>query len=117
MRFDGLADKCIYHDIKGIMREVMRHPKTHLESQFLKFTHVQFLAQAFSHRPSRDMAETVLLLAYGLHTRPGQEDFLESEVRNPCCHSINGLNSELGTGKGCLQVTLPCPQNFIAGGF
>jgi hypothetical protein len=50
MRFDGLADKRIYHSVKGIVREVIRNPETHFESQLLKFTHVQLLAQAFSHQ-------------------------------------------------------------------
>jgi len=50
MRFDGLADKCIHHDIKGIVREVIRNPETHFEPQFLKFTYVQLLAQGFSHQ-------------------------------------------------------------------
>jgi hypothetical protein len=50
MRFDGLADKCIYHRIKGIVREVVHNLEPYFESQFLKFTHVQLLAQAFSHQ-------------------------------------------------------------------
>jgi hypothetical protein len=50
MRFDSLTDKCIHHGIKGIVREVIRHPETHFESQCLKFTHVQLPAQAFSHQ-------------------------------------------------------------------
>jgi hypothetical protein len=50
MRFDGLADERIHHSIKGIVRQVIRDPETHFESQFLKFTYVQLLAQAFSHQ-------------------------------------------------------------------
>ena len=50
MRFDGLADKRIHHGVKGIVREVIRNLETHLAPQFLKFTHVQLLAQAFSHQ-------------------------------------------------------------------
>ena len=50
MRFDGLTDKCIHHSIKGIVREVVHNPETHFESQFLKFTYVQLLAQALSHQ-------------------------------------------------------------------
>jgi hypothetical protein len=49
-----------------------------------------------------------LLHAYGLRTRPGQERLPESRVRNPCGHSINSLDSELDSGKACLQVVLPC---------
>ena len=50
MRFDGLTDKCIHHSIKGIVREVVRNLKHTSTSQFLKFTYVQLLAQAFSHQ-------------------------------------------------------------------
>jgi hypothetical protein len=50
MRFDGLDDERIHHGIKGIVREVIRNPETHLEPQLLKFTHVQLFAQAFSHQ-------------------------------------------------------------------
>jgi hypothetical protein len=50
MRFDGLADKRIHHGIKGIVREVVHNLEPHFESQFLKFTYVQLLAQAFSHQ-------------------------------------------------------------------
>jgi hypothetical protein len=50
MRFNGLADKRSHHGIKGIVREVVHNLETHLESQFLKFTYVQLLAQAFSHQ-------------------------------------------------------------------
>ena len=50
MRFDGLADKRIHYGIKSIVREIVRHLETHLAPQFLKFTHVQLLAQAFSHQ-------------------------------------------------------------------
>jgi hypothetical protein len=50
MRFDGLADERIYHSVKGIVREVIRNPETHFESQFLKFTYVQLLAQSFFHQ-------------------------------------------------------------------
>ncbi len=54
MRFDGLADKCIHYGIKGIGREVICNPETRFESQFLKFTYVQLLAQAFPHQaPTR----------------------------------------------------------------
>ena len=49
-----------------------------------------------------------MLRAYGLHTRPGQEGLPESRVWNPCGYSINGLNSELDSGEGRLQVVLPC---------
>jgi hypothetical protein len=49
LRFDSLADKRIHHSVKGIVREVIRNPETHFESQLLKFTYVQLLAQAFSH--------------------------------------------------------------------
>ncbi len=48
------------------------------------------------------MAETVLLLAYGLYTRPGQEGLPESTVWNPCGYSINGLDSELDSSEGRL---------------
>ena len=61
----------------------------------------------WDHNPSRDMAKMVLLLAYGLHPWPGQEGLPESRVWNACRHSINGLNSELDSGKGRLQVVLP----------
>jgi hypothetical protein len=71
MRFDGLADKCIHHSIKGIVREVIRHLETHRAPQLLQFAYVQLLAQAFFTRPSRDAAAMVLLLAHGLYTRPG----------------------------------------------
>ena len=50
----------------------------------------------------------VLLHAYGLHTRPGQERLPESRVRNPCGHRINSLNSELDSSKGGRQVMLTC---------
>ena len=50
MRFDGLADKRIHHGVKCLVREIVRHLETHLAPQFLKFTHVQLLAQAFSHQ-------------------------------------------------------------------
>src|SRR5262249_53339910 len=94
-----------------------RNPETHLAPQFLKFTHMQFLAQAFSHQPSRDTAETVLLRAYGLHTRPGEEGLPERRGWNPCGYSINGLNSELNSGEGCLQVVLSClrPSQQVSG--
>jgi hypothetical protein len=50
MRFDGLADKRIHHGIKGIVREVIPDQETHFESQFLKFTYMQLLTQAFFHQ-------------------------------------------------------------------
>jgi hypothetical protein len=50
MRFYGLADKRIHHGIKGIVREVVRNLETHLAPQFPKCTHVQLLAQSFSHQ-------------------------------------------------------------------
>src|SRR5262245_28499 len=66
-----------------------------------------FLRKRFRTRPSRDAAETVLLRTYGLHPRPGQERLPKIRVWNPCGYSINGLNSELDSGEGCLQVVLP----------
>src|SRR5438270_2864460 len=66
-----------------------------------------FLRKRFCTRPSRDTAEMVLLSAYSLHTRPGQEYFPESRVWNSCCYSIKSLNSELNSGEGRLQVILP----------
>ena len=62
----------------------------------------------WDYRASRDAAETVLLRTYGLHTRPGKEGLAESRFWNPCRHSINGLNSELDSGEGRLQVVLTC---------
>src|SRR5438132_10890150 len=71
----------------------------------------------WDYKPSRDAAETVLLRAYGLHSRPGQEGHPESRVWNACGHSINSLNSELDSGKGRLQVVLTClrPGEQVSG--
>src|SRR5262249_51902900 len=67
-----------------------------------------FLYNRCLTKPLRDTAETISLLTYGLHARPGQERLPESRIRNACRHSINRLDGELDSGKGCLQVVLSC---------
>src|SRR5262249_21187736 len=76
-----------------------------------------FWRKRFRSRSLRDTVETVLRLAYGLHSRPGQEYLSESGIGNARSYSINGLDGELDTGTGRLQVVLPClrPGEQVSG--